>query len=236
MSIHPRVWLNGLLGVFKPLEKALFDCLIERMPVDIRNILGVQVKEVTLVQRHESGRVAYFYKIRKGVIREEFSVQLSSAPREQLLGKIVFKAHSGAKLTAEFWATNGDLGSIEFNTPPGSDIGYSDIDLLKFELFPKRIDPKLRQRPSDYEDLVLSNESVLQLDEIYDVGIASAQYWVLAEVPDLGLLGVERYSSDRVLYFLPYSGSDPTKLGTSLAEALAAVSERPASSGDTTHN
>jgi hypothetical protein len=226
MSFHPRVWMNGLLGVFKPLEKAVLDCLIDRMPAGIRDVLRAQMEEVTLVQRHQSNRVAQFYKIRKGFTREEFSVQIPNSPREQLLGKILFKGYSGAKLTAEIWAANGRLFSIEFSKPPRSDVHHSDIDILECEHFPSRNGPRVAGLPVDYEGLVPLNRFVLRLDEIYDVAIKSAWYWVVAEVPDLGLLGVEQYSSDRAVYLLPYSGEDPTKLGFSLAEALDKASER----------
>jgi len=154
-------------------------------------------------------------------------VQLADLSNEQLLGKMLLKVHSGAKLAAEIWAANGGLFSIEFSSPPRSDLGYSDIEVLEFEQFPKRERPRIEMLPLDYPDLSSSSKLVLSFDRIYDVKIEVSHYWILAEVPDLGLLGVKQRSSDRVLYFLPYGGEYPTNLGASLAKALAVVTAGP---------
>lgn len=208
----------------------MLDRLIERMPARTQGILKDQVKEITLVQRHQSRRVVQFYRIRNGLVREEFSIRLPGSLREQLLGKMLFEAHSGIRLTAEIWAANGWLFSIEFSAPPRSDLNYPDVDILEFERFPRRSGPQAELLPFDYESLASSNKVVLNLDEIYDIEIGSTRYWVLAEVPDLGLLGVEQLSSDRTLNLLPYSGDGPTEFGTSLAEALIAASKLAAGS------
>jgi hypothetical protein len=226
MSFHPRVWINPFLGVFKPLERSVLDYWISRAGEELRPVLESQMKEVTLVQRHQQKRVANLYKIKNGLFRENFSTRIPNSPREQNLGKLQIIAHSGTKLSVEFWAANGRLFSIEFCRSPGSDLQHADIEVLQCEYLPKPRLPQLGLLPGDYSDQVRLDNFVFKFEDIYEVRVQDERFWALAESPDVGLLGTKQETDDRAVYLLPYREKFPIKLSLSLGEAIKTARAR----------
>ncbi len=79
--------------------------------------------------------------------------------------------------------------------------------------------------PPDYVELVrgggpdgpeIDGIGVLTLDQVYVAG----SHWMLAEMPDIGMLGVAVDGEDRDVWFLFYDGRPPHRLSPSFREAL----------------
>ena len=62
--------------------------------------------------------------------------------------------------------------------------------------------------------------SVFGLDEICSASFEDGRYWLLAEVPDVGMLGVRDQSADREVYLLFYDGRQALGLGNSFKDAV----------------
>ena len=76
IAFHPRVWLNGILPLFYPIEDRVLSELISREDERTRIVLEVQMNELNFVQRSKSGRVIDIYYIKFGIFNSKCSTLL----------------------------------------------------------------------------------------------------------------------------------------------------------------
>ena len=63
----------------------------------------------------------------------------------------------------------------------------------------------------------------MKMGDIYEIMCAGEKYWAIAELPDIGLLGVRQGNFEKRVYFLPYREDIATLISSSLGEAIASL-------------
>lgn len=103
-----------------------------------------------------------------------------------------------------------------------------------FEPLPGHLKAELRKEisavlPDDYLELIDATDGlavgpvgILGLSQVYESVMPDWNYYFIAEVNSIGMLGVKAHGTDGEMYFLEYEANPPwPKLGNSLARAVA---------------
>ena len=117
--------------------------------------------------------------------------------------------------------------------PAGRDLlDDAEIEILGVKTGPFKSDLKRDELaaslPADYveiaggpsDKLEKDGIGIMNLDQVYTVNLDSGEYWLLAEKPDIGMLGVPTEGDGRDVWFLYYDGREPQRLSPSFREAL----------------
>jgi hypothetical protein len=140
---------------------------------------------------------------------------------------------------ADVYLVNGHIFSIELSRSPrdlsADAVQISDVKILVDPMgapatsaeeasADEEIEAKL---PSDYADLVTQTRGreadgvrVLEPGSIRSLVMEDANYAVIAEAQDRGVLAVKKGSASPTIYFLGYEDERPRALGTSLRDAI----------------
>lgn len=229
IDFQPRVWLNFVLPVLRPLEQAIIDAWVNQLDNDIRLIIRRQLQHVNYVQRHDGGRDVCLYWIRYGLFNTDFPDLLPSSAREFKLATMKFRVANGRPFEVEFWAANGQFFSLDFDRSPRKFVNCKTIEILELDLHPvQETGPNISQLPADYLDILKSDfeqrrfteAQILPVAEIIPLKFTEGKFYALAVVGDLGMLAVSASAEDKQVYFLDYDGGAPRPLSTSFRAAL----------------
>jgi hypothetical protein len=226
VSIHPRVWLNHILPIFRPWERQVLDAWLEQTDPETREIIRDQLKRINFVQRNQAGNVVNMYFIRYGLCRGDFPNLLPTRSPDAQLSEVDLTI-DGKPVKAELWAANGRLFSLEFSRSPRQLIKQGRLEIKAVRRAPSYTREELVELlPSDYLELSRRPEfdarvSILPLEEVHSTTTDAGRFWVLAELPDFGVLGIPVDGEDKRIRLLFYDGRPPHPLSTSFAEALS---------------
>jgi hypothetical protein len=125
-------WFDRLTGRgqgFAALERRLLDELTARVAGDNATLLTAQRERINLVQRDAHGRETRLYAMHNGKPERDASLRFPVEPGDHRLAVIAFELPEG-RFSAEFYAVDGLLFSIEF-TPGAADVLHrGDITVL----------------------------------------------------------------------------------------------------------
>jgi len=231
---YPRIWLNSLFPPLRRWERAAIDAWMNDVDPETREIVQSQLRLINLAQRSAAGKVVELYYVKSGIALGHFDDRLSfAAGREEVVLGDVQLSINGRKIVCQLQAVNGRLFSLEFDQVPPLWLWRPAVHVTAVNASLRPIKPRpedLQTRlPPDYVEILegaplpastSTNVSLLSLDQIYASTFEEGRFWLFAEIPDLGMLGVKVESDDRTIYLLFYDGRRGLGLGTSLREAL----------------
>lgn len=227
-----RVWLNFVLPVFRPLERAVIEAWIGRLDESTRLAVMRQLKRVNYVQRHDGGREVCMYSIKYGFFRVDPPNPFPASPRELKLAVTRFKAGDGAAVTAELWAVDGHLFSLDFDRSPRKIADQTTIEVIDIDMHPaQEATPDASQLPRDYLQLAtgaagqaeFEGAQIFAVPEIYLLKVAGRKFYALAEFPGFGMLAVSSAKSDRQVYLLTFENGSPRPMSESFRDAVQRV-------------
>lgn len=231
---RPRVWFNFLIPPLKPWERAAVEAWLEAAAPEMREAGYRQLEQANFVQRLDHGRSVNLYRFPFGLRRQAFRPLFQIAEREKQVAEIRMSIN-GVETTARLWVVNGHIFELTFDRPPGASRGPAKIEILGLKAGPfpsdRRGNDLAAALPADFAeaagrpDLGGSGIDVLTLDQVYAATIAGELYWLLAEKPDCGMLGVPVEGDDRRVCFLFLDGRPARRLSVSFAEAVAKAAE-----------
>ena len=113
-------------------------------------------------------------------------------------------AVNGEEIVCLLVAVSGHLFSLEFDRAPRRWLSRPEIKIISVDTWARPIKPQQRELrallPADYAEIAAATipqsspayeAAILSLDEIYDASFDDGRYWLLAEIPDVGMLGVK---------------------------------------------
>jgi hypothetical protein len=140
---------------------------------------------------------------------------------------------NGQKVKCQIWAVRGHIFLLRFSKLPRRIPRNAEVEVLGVKTGTFKSDRKRDELtaslPADYAEIAggpsdrLEQDGIgiMNLDQVYTVNLDSGEYWMLAEKPDVGMLGVPTEGDGRVVWFLYYDGREPRRLSSSFREALA---------------
>lgn len=230
MTRHPRHWFNFLLGKFRPWEKAAIDAWLREAEVDIHEVACRQLGLVIGFLRHLRGASVYLNYGPSFLYKGDFP-EFSDFPLEKQLAEVRM-AIDGEKVKCQIWAIRGHLSMLEFSKLPRRVPRSAKIEILAVKTGPfpsdRKRDELAASLPADYVEIARGPSDkleqggigIMNLDQVYTVNLESGEYWMLAEKPDVGMLGVATEGDGRDVWFLYYDGREPRRLSPSFREAL----------------
>jgi hypothetical protein len=232
ISFHPRVWLNPLVPPLRAWEKAAIDGWLSRTDPATRELVREQLQRINFAQRNPQGDVVNLYSIPYGLLQGIFPRLLPGVGRERKLSEVEMTI-DGESVKADIWSANGRVFSIEFSRPPRQLLTKGVIEVSTVREGPTLREPGpeelAKHLPEDYTSVIQdpalaaqfeNDVSVLSPNEIYSATINGRQFWLLAELPDVGMLGVSAEGPDRQVYMLFYDDRAPLPLSRSFRDAL----------------
>jgi hypothetical protein len=130
---YPRVWLNPVLGIFKPLEDALLRELVARSEPAVAAAVAAQLPRINKVVRVTAGTSeSNLYRATPFGVDKERPQYLPEAAPESVVARIAFQANGSKRITAKFWALHGRLFSIDFNADVRALLSCGDPQVLDF--------------------------------------------------------------------------------------------------------
>jgi hypothetical protein len=232
LTQYPRIWLNFLCPPLRRWERAAIDAWMQETDSETREVVQSQLRLTNLAQRSVGGRVVELYYVRSGATIGKLDRRLPVGREPVTLGEVAMTVN-GRRMACRLVAVDGRLFSLEFDQAPRiwtwrPRIRIDSVDTL---MRPTKPTPEELQAllPADYAEVVrearspaspTSDMSVLDLDEIYESTFVEGRFWLFAEFPDTGMLGVKTQGEDRQIYLLFYDGRRALGLGDSLKDAL----------------
>jgi hypothetical protein len=233
MNIRPRVWFNSLFPALKSWERAAIQAWLNDADPETRDVGNSQLGLINLVRRGVGGRDVYLYYFQYGLYRGNYPRLFNIPDAEKQVAQVRMLINS-QKVTARISVVARHIFELNFSKLPPLFLRKAHVEILDVNTGPfpsdRKRDELAASLPPDYVDLVKAagptgpdekdGIGVLTLDQVYLVTIEGEQYWMLAEKPDIGMLGVRVEGDDRNVYFLFYDGPPPTPLSPSFREAL----------------
>lgn len=227
-SLH---WFNFLLGKFRPWEQAAINAWLHEEDSDVQEIASRQLGLVIGFFRHLRGASVYLNYAPSFLYGGEFP-EFSSLPLEKQMAEVQLSIN-GQNVKCQVWAIRGHIAILEFSKLPRRIPRSAEVQVLGVKTGPFKSDRKRDELaaslPADYvevaggpsDKLEQDGIGIMNLDLVYTVNLDSGEYWMLAEKPDIGMLGVPTEGDGRVVWFLYYDGREPRRLSSSFREALA---------------
>jgi len=225
-------WLSLFRHRLRPWELAALQAWLERADPAIQAIGKRQLDLVVSAGRHIGGTEVYLRYDRSSQTDGDWP-KFADFPREKQVADVRISIN-GQRVKCQIWVINGRIAMLEFSKLPPLFLRKAYVEILDVKTGPfpsdKKRDELAASLPQDYVDLVKAvgptgpeeknGIGILTLEQIYVVTIEGEQYWMLAEKPDVGMLGVPTDESDRVVRFLFYDGRPSLALSASFREAL----------------
>lgn len=231
---YPRIWFNFLCPPLRPWERAAVDAWLAEADAETCEIVQSQMQLINLAQRSAAGKVVELYYIKSGATPGEFQRRLAVGREAIIVGKVEMTV-DGKKMTCQLLAVDGQLFSLEFDQVPRGWLWKPSIHIDTVNVSMRSLKPDAEELqsllPHDYIDVaarrsaVPANVSLFDFEEIYASTLEEGRFWLFAEVPDIGMLGVKSEGDDRQVYLLYYDGRRSLGLGTSLGRAMERVRE-----------
>lgn len=228
--IGHRYWFNFLLGKFRPWERAAIEAWLNEAEVDVHEIACRQLGLVIGFIRHLRGASVYINYAPSFLYDGDFP-EFSSFPLEKQVAEVRL-AINGQKVKCQIWAVRGHVAILEFSKLPRRIPRKAEVDVLGVKTGPFKSDLKRDELaaslPADYveiaggpsDKLEQDGIGIMNLDMVYTVNLDSGEYWLLAEKPDIGMLGVPTEGDGRDVWFLYYGGREPHRLSPSFRVSL----------------
>lgn len=130
---YPRVLLNPVLGVFKPLEAALLRELVARSEPAISSVVACQLPLINKVVRVTAKTSeSNLYRATPWGVDNRRPEYLPDRAEESQVAAITFSVPNLANVTATFWAVYGKLFSIEFSADVREVLRCANPQILGF--------------------------------------------------------------------------------------------------------
>lgn len=230
---YPRIWFNFLCPPLRPWERAAVDAWLVETDAGTRDVVQSQMELINLAQRSAEGKVVELYYIKSGTTPGELQRRLAVGRDPVIVGRVEMTV-DGMRISCQLLAVDGQLFSLEFDQVPRGWMRKRSIRIESVDAsrHPLRPGPEELQSllPPDFMDVagdpsLPENISLFDLNEIYASTFDKGRFWLLAEIPDIGMLGVGCEGDDRQVHLLYYDGRRPLGLGTSLRRAMERAQE-----------
>lgn len=225
-------WLKLFRRRLREWESAALDAWLEKENPEIREIGERQLGFVMWAGRLFRGREVYLRYPPLRFVTEEFPL-FPNFPIEKQLAEVRMSIN-GHKVKCQVWAIRGRVSMLEFTKLPRLFLRAAHVEVLGVKTGPFPSDRTGEDLayllPPDYVELVRASGpggldfpggiGVMRLDQVYMANLDGGQYWLLAEKPDIGMIGVPVEDGNRDIQFLFYDGRRAKTLSPSFGKAL----------------
>jgi hypothetical protein len=130
----PRVLLNPLLGIFRPLDKAVLNELFGRLDPESAEIAQVQCGEVNLVRcvTAKTSEIDMYRLTWTGFTRSR-TCYFSRDKEEYVLARMDLLIAKKRRTVVRFFVVRGFLFSMDFDTDISDVRNSSEIEVLEFK-------------------------------------------------------------------------------------------------------
>ena len=232
MSIFARVWLNPILGVFRPWEKAVLEAVANQMVGRDSEVLKRQVDRITYVQREDGGRTANLYSTDQfGQLRHFADNEKLANTRasDYVLAKVVAEV-AGNRAPIVVHVANGRIFSLSILAVRNRGLRRGPVRILSVQFLRQtdrdRCEASL---PIDFDsvpaDMVRrAGVTLFQREDLYSTVLDGVEYCVFGLVGDEGVLASPLETEQKAVYVCRY-GDSPTPLAADLATAVRKMSD-----------
>lgn len=127
--------IQDLPSCLYPLEKALLEELLARLPPNAGHLLARQCQTINVVQRHAGWREVCCYSMKHGKVYHDPALQFPCKDREMKLATITFCFPNSEKnWTARFYCVKGYFFSIVFDRSPKEVLHCPDPRIVRTEI------------------------------------------------------------------------------------------------------
>ena len=129
----PRVLLNPILGVFRPLDQAILQELFRRLDQDAARIAQLQCADINLVRcvTAKTSEINMYRLIWSGFTRNRSSY-LDRDPEEYVLAVMDLMIGKRRRAVVRFFVVRGFLFSLDFNADISDVRSCSEVEVLEF--------------------------------------------------------------------------------------------------------
>ena len=129
----PRVLLNPLLGVFRPLDETILHELFRRLDPESARIAQAQCADVNLVRcvTAKTSEINMYRLIWTGFTRNR-SCYFNRDAEEYVLAKMDLMIGKKRRAVVRFFVVRGSLFSMDFNADISAVRNCSEVEVLEF--------------------------------------------------------------------------------------------------------
>ena len=192
MGFYARVWLNPLLGIFRPWEEAVLKAVCSSAPGDLRKKLMTQANRITLVLREDHGRTANLYSTDHlgRVVQISDAERLDIEPRtDTLLARVMINL-SGEDAKVLVYLANGRIFSMSMLSSGKAGLDSHDIQIRRVDFLLEADQSRcLACLPSGFDTAdpvrLRAREIVLlSKEDLYVITVDGKEYCVLGMIKD----------------------------------------------------
>lgn len=226
-GFYPRVWLNVVMGVFRPWEQAVIDAAVAAAPPAWGERLQAQARRLSLVQREDHGRTANMYPTDALGRIERFGPELliDIGPDRSLLFARGTASVGGTEIFFTVHLANGRLFSMSLlDDAARVDLNASaKVTRIDLALEPERKEVAAHW-PGDAStvtqaDAKAAGVEMLLPEDAYMVNLDGRSYCVVGTLADGAVLLARREASGSCI-FVCHIGQVPQAVGQDLRIAL----------------
>ena len=226
---------------FTPLEEKILNAVAQALPPEARERFEAQVAEIVHVQRLRSKEID-LYPGKHGMPKE---LLFPHGPEEKLLALVHIRVpERQEKVRAEVWVVGRRIFSIELNKSipkgAGENAQVEKVELIYNPMKPEEVEALSDQEkqkqildriysklPEEYfeiigkeKEITVNDWKVYGIEKIRKACLDDANYYILAEKEDLGVVGVKEDEYTGTLYFLCYDDKKGQRIIIPLKEFL----------------